>query len=189
MSVSIIAGRHRGRRLLTPAGRSLRPTPGAVRETLFNWLGGQVAGARVLDLFAGSGALGLEAWSRGAREVVFVEKDPQHRQLLSRNLAACGVVAQQLAGTDAWGYLQHCPRSFDIIFADPPFDQGWPTRMAPILWNGQQLAAEGWLYLETSAAEQWDDAAIPNHWRAYRRGRCGDSHHTLYTILPEPPHD
>ena len=189
MSVSIIAGRHRGRRLLTPAGPSLRPTPGAVRETLFNWLGGRVTGARVLDLFAGSGALGLEAWSRGAQEVVFIEKDPQHRQLLSRNLAACGVAAPQLAGPDALGYLQHCTRPFDIIFADPPFGHGWPARMAPILWNGKKFAAEGWLYLETSAAERWDDALIPSHWQVYRRGRCGDSHYVLYMILPEHSHD
>ncbi len=189
MSVSIIAGRHRGRRLLTPAGRTLRPTPGAVRERLFNWLEGQVVGARVLDLFAGSGALGLEAWSRGAREVVFVEQDPEHRRLLARNLAACGVAAQQLAGTDALGYLQQCTRPFDILFADPPFDQGWPARMARLLWKDRKLAAGSWLYLETSAAEQWDDALIPRHWQAHRRGHCGTAHYVLYRTLPEHPHD
>ena len=188
MSVSIIAGRCRGRRLLTPAGRSLRPTPGAVRETLFNWLGGHVADARVLDLFAGSGALGLEAWSRGAQEVVFIEKNPRHRQLLIRNLAACGMAPQQLAGVDALKYLQHCTAPFNLIFADPPFDQGWPARMAPFLWNGPSLAAGGWLYLETSTTELWDDTLLPTHWRMHRRGRCGDAHYVLYTTSPEHRH-
>lgn len=130
MTVSIIAGRHRGRRLLTPSDSGVRPTPGVVRERLFNWLGGVVAGARVLDLFAGSGALGLEAWSRDAKEVVFVEKNPRHRALLLQNLKACGVPESQLAGKDALHYLQQHAPSFDIVFADPPFDQGWPQRLA-----------------------------------------------------------
>lgn len=180
MTVRIIAGRCRGRSLLTPSGPGVRPTPGIVRERLFNWLGGAVTGARVLDLFAGSGALGLEAWSRNAGEVVFVEKNPQHRAMLLRNLQACGMAESQLAGKDALVYLQQDPRPFDIVFADPPFDQGWPRRLADALRSTATFLTPRWLYLESSAAEQWQEADIPTGWQAYRHGHCGETFYTLY---------
>ncbi|MFA7495535.1 MAG: 16S rRNA (guanine(966)-N(2))-methyltransferase RsmD [Acidithiobacillus sp.] len=179
--MTIIAGRCRGRRLHTPPGPGVRPTPGAVRERLFSWLGNQVMGARVLDLFAGSGALGLEAWSRGAREVVFIEKNPQHRRLLLRNIHACGLPEQQLADSDALRYLQRNRLPFDIIFADPPFDQGWPVRLATALPSAANDASERWLYLESSATEQWQATDIPHGWQAHRHGHCGDAFFTLYT--------
>lgn len=181
MTVSIIAGRHRGRRLLTPSDSGVRPTPGVVRERLFNWLGGVVAGARVLDLFAGSGALGLEAWSRDAKEVVFVEKNPRHRALLLQNLKACGIPESQLAGKNALHYLQQNAPSFDIVFADPPFDQGWPQRLASCFAACATSEKPCWLYLESSAAEQWQAADIPAGWQTYRHGHCGDAFYTLFS--------
>lgn len=186
MPVTIIAGRCRGRRLLTPTGPGVRPTPGIVREQLFNWLGGRMAGASVVDLFAGSGALGLEAWSRGAGEVVFVEKNPQHRSLLLRNMTACGVPGSQLLDTDALRYLQRDPPAFDILFADPPFDQGWPLRLAPYLAALPASGKEGWLYLESSAAEQWQAEEIPSGWQPHRHGHCGDAFYTLYRRGEKP---
>ncbi|WP_414040118.1 16S rRNA (guanine(966)-N(2))-methyltransferase RsmD [Acidithiobacillus sp. M4-SHS-6] len=185
MTVRIIAGRCRGRSLLTPSGPGVRPTPGIVRERLFNWLGGAVAGARVLDLFAGSGALGLEAWSRNAKEVVFIEKNPQHRAILLRNLQRCDVGESQLAGKDALFYLQQGPRPFDIVFADPPFDQGWPRRLANALRSPATLRNPGWFYLESSAAEQWQEEDIPAGWRVHRHGHCGEAFYTLYSNQQE----
>ncbi|MHB1705968.1 16S rRNA (guanine(966)-N(2))-methyltransferase RsmD [Acidithiobacillus sp.] len=185
VSIHIIAGRCRGRRLRTLPGTALRPTPGAVRETLFNWLASDIIGARVLDLFAGSGALGLEALSRGAGEVVFVEKNPRHRQVLQENVTACGAGQTQIVGSDALGFLRDCGQSFDVILADPPFHQGWPARLAPLFFAGRCLSAQAMIYLESAASEQWPVTALPVGWSRYRSGHCGDSHYALFQRFTE----
>jgi len=135
----IIGGEWRGRKLSFPALPELRPTPDRVRETLFNWLRDILPGARCLDLFAGSGVLALEALSRGAEEVVMVDRNPaviaqlhEHiRQLKARNARV--VQAESLA------FLQGPPRPFDVVFLDPPFEGGL---LEPCLLR---LTSSGWL--------------------------------------------
>lgn len=121
----IVAGRARGRRLVVPPGRDVRPTSDRVREALFSSLGSAVDGARVLDLFAGSGALGLEALSRGAASAVFVDSARRAREALARNLSATGFepLARVIAG-DALGALERLAREgarFELVFVDPPY--------------------------------------------------------------------
>jgi 16S rRNA (guanine966-N2)-methyltransferase len=116
----VVAGEFKGRRLQAPRGTRTRPTADRVREALFSMLG-DVAGARVLDLYAGSGALGIEALSRGAASAVFVERDPQAVAAIERNLAAIGVEAT-VARQDALRYLTGADGPFDLVFCDPPYD-------------------------------------------------------------------
>jgi 16S rRNA (guanine966-N2)-methyltransferase len=121
----IVAGRARGRKLAVPPGRGVRPTSDRVREALFSSLGRAVEGARVLDLFAGSGALGLEALSRGAASAVFVDSARRAREALARNLSATGFepLARVIAG-DALKSLEQLAREgarFDLVFLDPPY--------------------------------------------------------------------
>lgn len=119
-SFRIIAGQWRGRRLPFPANTTVRPTGDRVRETVFNWLQPYVSGARVLDLFAGTGALGLEALSRGAANVTFVEKDPRLSVALKRNLATVNAQAAVISA-DVMEWLQRNASSWNIIFLDPPY--------------------------------------------------------------------
>ena len=117
----IIGGDWRSRRLRFPAIDGLRPTLDRVRETLFNWLQHDVEGARVLDAFAGSGALGLEALSRGAKEVVFLEKHPKAAIQLKENLETLGARNAQVWAGDALVWLEQNPEPYDLVFIDPPF--------------------------------------------------------------------
>ena len=116
----VITGSARGRRLKTPKDEHVRPTTDQVKEAVFNILRDSVEGRRVLDLFAGTGQLGIEALSRGAKEAVFVDASPASIKLVKENLALCGFEAQVLH-TDALSYLRRCGR-FDLIFLDPPYD-------------------------------------------------------------------
>src|SRR4051812_13761804 len=117
----IIGGTWRGRRLRFPPQEEIRPTPDRVRETLFNWLGTHVVGARCLDLFAGSGALGLEALSRGAAHVTFVERDAVAARELRARLTEWGAVGAQVEQMEAMRFLGGTPQPFEIVFLDPPF--------------------------------------------------------------------
>ncbi|WP_221793013.1 16S rRNA (guanine(966)-N(2))-methyltransferase RsmD [Oceanobacter mangrovi] len=117
----IIGGQWRSRRLRFPAIDGLRPTLDRVRETLFNWLQFDVEGARVLDAFAGSGALGFEALSRGAKEVVFLEKNPSAAVQLKENLQTLGARNAQIWAGDALNWLKQNPEPYDLVFLDPPF--------------------------------------------------------------------
>jgi len=116
----IVAGEYKGRRLQAPRGRRTRPTSDKVREALFSILG-DVSGLRVLDLFAGSGALGLEAISRGAGQTVFVERDPRAIDAIHRNLHAVGARAAVLEG-DALTVIRQDQSPYDLVFVDPPYD-------------------------------------------------------------------
>jgi 16S rRNA (guanine966-N2)-methyltransferase len=116
----VVAGTYKGRRLAAPRGTRTRPTADRVREALFSMLG-DVGGARVLDLYAGSGALGIEALSRGADSAVFVERDAQAVATIERNLAAVGAEATVLR-QDALRFLARADGAFDLVFCDPPYD-------------------------------------------------------------------
>ena len=122
--VRIVGGRWRGRRLAVPAGTEVRPTPDRVRETLFNWLAPSLPGAHCLDLFAGTGVLGLEALSRGAAEATFVERDAVLVRTLEDRIGALAAQARVIHG-DALEFLEARPqRSFNVVFVDPPYTMG-----------------------------------------------------------------
>jgi 16S rRNA (guanine966-N2)-methyltransferase len=118
--VRVVAGEYRGRRLVAPRGMRTRPTADRVREALFSMLG-DVSGARVLDLYAGSGALGIEALSRGAASAVFVERDPRAAAVIERNLASLGL-QQEVCRQNAVRFLARSEGTFDLVFCDPPYD-------------------------------------------------------------------
>jgi 16S rRNA (guanine966-N2)-methyltransferase len=156
-SVRIIGGLWRGRRIAFPDLPGLRPTPDRVRETLFNWLQHSLAGVRCLDLFAGSGALGIEALSRGAREVVFVEQAAAAARNLEAQLKRLGAAAH--AGIREMGaerYLRTAPQSFDIVFMDPPFGQDALPRYVALLDAGGWASPGTLVYLENER-----DAGVP----------------------------
>ena len=148
-ALRIIGGQWRSRRLSFPMLPGLRPTPDRVRETLFNWLAPIVEGARCLDLFAGSGALGLEALSRGAAEVVFVEHDHRAAQALRNNLYKLDAT-ERVHEADALAWLQHTTsQPFDIVLLDPPFGLGLLNPVCALLAGGGWLAAGAMVYLES----------------------------------------
>jgi len=119
--VRIIGGSMRGRKIRFVDGEGLRPTLDRIRETVFNWLAADISGANCLDLFAGSGALGFEALSRGARSVALVDSSKQVTQSLSKNIATLGIVNAQLSNLFADQYLRQNTEKFDVVFLDPPF--------------------------------------------------------------------
>jgi 16S rRNA (guanine966-N2)-methyltransferase len=148
----IIGGTWRGRRLRFPATAELRPTPDRVRETLFNWLGGRVVGARCLDLFAGSGALGLEALSRGAARVLFVEHQPVAARGLADLIAEWGArEAAEVRRDDALRFLAGRSEPFDVVFLDPPFDSDLAGGAAERLEAGGWLTERALIYVESPA--------------------------------------
>src|SRR6202166_3992412 len=147
-SVRIIGGGWRGRRVSFPDIPGLRPTPDRGRETLFNWLQHDIAGARCLDLFAGSGALGLEALSRGANELVFVEQAVAASRALQEQLIRLGGKAKgEVVEMGAARYLRSPPQPFDVVFLDPPFGRGALAEYVPMLDAGQWLQKGGLVYL------------------------------------------
>ncbi len=177
--VRIIGGRWRGTRLPVPEVPGLRPSSDRVRETLFNWLAPVLPGARVLDLFAGTGALGLEALSRGAHGAVLVEADPRAAQALAAALARLQAGAQaQLVQADALRWLESAAAReapFDVAFVDPPFAAGlWPAVLERL---PARLTADAWLYLESPAALA---PALPAEWALHREGRTREVRYALY---------
>jgi 16S rRNA (guanine966-N2)-methyltransferase len=169
-TVRIIGGEWRRRVLRFPDSEALRPTPDRVRETLFNWLGQDLSGRSCLDLFAGSGALGFEAASRGADRVVLVEQAPKVLAALETNARLLNVGERlQIMRMDA----VKCASSlcsggarFDVIFLDPPYKQGWLERLTPVV---SRLAADdGVIYVEAEQALE-----TMGEWRTMRHGRAG----------------
>ena len=188
--VRIIGGRWRGSKLDVAQRPGLRPTADRVRETLFNWLQPQLPGARCLDLFAGSGALGFEAASRGAGRVVLVERDGGLAVSLRDSAKRLGGDQIEVLQTDALAWLAAPPREcFDIVFIDPPFAAGSHAAAcaAVVPW----LAPQAWIHVESARAA---DFAVPADWREHRRGETRDVRYVLYhraadeaaTLTPAP---
>ena len=172
-SVRIIGGIWRGRRVSFPDIPGLRPTPDRVRETLFNWLQSSIVGARCLDLFAGSGALGLEALSRGARELVFVEQAVAASRSLQEQLIRLGGEGRgQVVEMGAARYLRSAAEPFDIVFLDPPFGQGALAEYVPLLGEVPWLKPGALVYLENEKTE--GVPALPAHWELLKSKSAGE---------------
>lgn len=169
-TVRIIGGEWRRRVLRFPDSEGLRPTPDRVRETLFNWLGQDLSGLSCLDLFAGSGALGFEAASRGAARVVMVEQASKVTAALETNARLLDNEGRlQIVRADAVKFassLRAAGSRFDVVFLDPPYKQGWIERLMPTLPD--LLADDGALYVEAEHALDGCDG-----WHTERHGRAG----------------
>jgi 16S rRNA (guanine966-N2)-methyltransferase len=177
-SVRIIGGIWRGRRVGFPDTPGLRPTPDRVRETLFNWLQNSIAGARCLDLFAGSGALGLEALSRGAGHVVFVEQSPAVSRILQQTLAslkgsinANATANARIMEMGAARFLRTPIEPFDIVFLDPPFGLNALAEYIPLIEAGGWLKPAGLLYLENERESSLP--TLPPHWEVLKSKSAG----------------
>ena len=170
--VRIIGGAWRSRLIAFPSRKDLRPTPDRVRETLFNWLGQDLTGKTCLDLFAGSGALGFEAASRGARRVVMVESDPATFRALqaSRELLKAGTV--ELARADALEFLRSDTGQYDVVFLDPPFKSDYWQRVAPLL--PRRLGPGALVYHESAPG-----CETAPEWEVHRQGRAGQVRYQL----------
>jgi 16S rRNA (guanine966-N2)-methyltransferase len=152
---------------------ALRPTPDRVRETLFNWLQHSIADTRVLDLFAGSGALGLEALSRGARDVVFVEQFPAAARALQEELVRFGGAAKgRVLEMGAARFLRTPGEPFDVAFLDPPFGTNALAEYVPLLDAGGWLKAGGLVYLENERVA--GVPALPGHWELLKSKSAGE---------------
>jgi 16S rRNA (guanine966-N2)-methyltransferase len=174
----IIGGLWRGRKLRFPAAADIRPTPDRVRETLFNWLRGRVPGARCLDLFAGSGALGLEALSRGAAQVTFVEQDGAAAAALRARLAEWQAQGAEVVHGDALRYLARPAVPCDIVFLDPPFAAALLARAAALLSEHGWLKEAGLIYVECAARAALP--ALPASWQALKAERAGEVGYHLF---------
>ena len=171
--IRIIAGEYRGRRIKVASRPGLRPTPDRVRATLFNWLGQWLDGLSCLDLFAGSGALGFEAASRGAARVVMVESDRAAFSALEAARNKIGARAVELVRGDANEYLARARERFDVVFLDPPFRQNaLPTVLEQL--EGR-LAQAARVYIESATP------AEPGvRWRELKRARAGQVSYQLF---------
>jgi 16S rRNA (guanine966-N2)-methyltransferase len=174
----IIGGAWRGRRFRFPAQGEIRPTPDRVRETLFNWLATRVAGARCLDLFAGSGALGFEALSRGAAGVVFVERDRVAARELKTRLLEWGAGGAAVEVADALHFLRGSAAPFDIVFLDPPFTANLLPQAAALLEERGWLAADALIYIEQAARDE--PPRLPQSWPLLKEKRAGEVRYHLY---------
>jgi 16S rRNA (guanine(966)-N(2))-methyltransferase RsmD len=170
--IRIIGGEYRGRRIAVPERRDLRPTPDRVRETLFNWLGQVLEGKSCLDLFAGSGALGFEAASRGAARVVMVENDRAVFSSLKKTSELIGARQVDLVLADAFHYLDKGDERFDVVFLDPPFRQNaLPALLERI---PRRLAPLARVYVEAP-----EPIAPGEAWRELKRSRAGQVSYQL----------
>lgn len=176
----IIAGEWRSRKLSFPDAKGLRPTSGRVRETLFNWLQDDVPGSRCLDLFAGSGALGLEAASRGAGSVIQVESSQQVVRALKANKALLGANQVSIAKAEVMAYLENrAKEGFDLAFLDPPFHQALLLPTCRLLDQNGWLKAGAKIYLEVEKRFELE-GLLPEHWRQLKEKRAGEVRYFLY---------
>ena len=168
----IIGGRWRGRRLAFPDGQDLRPTGDRVRETLFNWLAPLIEGSRCLDLFAGSGALGIEALSRGAAACTFVDTNRRACTAIEAHLKLLGEPSASVVHGAARDFLNGAPTPFDLVLLDPPFRAGNLPELCTLLEQGGWLADGARVYIEHAASE--DTPTVPGNWAVSRSGPAGN---------------
>lgn len=178
-SLRIIGGEYRGRRLPIPILPGLRPTPDRIRETLFNWLAPVIAGAHCLDLYAGSGALGFEAISRGAARVVMVERAPQAVRILRDNAQrlVLGSPQVEIFLGEALDWLAKSSEAFDMVFLDPPFAANLLGKTCLALASSGRLGPGARIYLETGAGTGMP--TLPEGWRLTRTKQAGQVRYGL----------
>ncbi|WP_372875108.1 16S rRNA (guanine(966)-N(2))-methyltransferase RsmD [Pseudomonas sp.] len=175
----IIGGQWRSRQFNFPMAAGLRPTPNRVRETLFNWLAPYIEGAKVLDLFAGSGALFLEALSRGAGSALALDLNPGAVASLRGHLQTLGCDNGQLLQSDALVYLQsQAATPFDLVFLDPPFSQDLLLPACNLLEQHGWLAADAWVYTESENPPS--TLGLPGNWRLHREQKAGQVYYALW---------
>jgi 16S rRNA (guanine966-N2)-methyltransferase len=178
-SIRIIGGKYRGKKLFVPNLEGLRPTPDRVRETLFNWLMHDIRDACCLDAFAGSGALGFEAYSRGASSVVFIESADEAYVSLRKQVRAFATTQLTVLHQDAFIYLQNTQQQFDIVFLDPPFANDYLTPCIQHLTNFNVLKSGGLLYVESSEIVNLDF----QRWEPLKLKQAGKVMYGLYKKL------
>ena len=180
-SLRIIGGQWKRRTISFIAVEDLRPTPDRVRETLFNWLQFEIQGQRCLDAFAGSGALGLEALSRGAAECVFMEKHSSQAKQLQQTLIDLGKPTPVLVG-DTLLLLSQQKTAFDVVFLDPPYALNFWQPVCDILVKQQLIHTDSWIYIE--ADRDWSELGLSNDWQAIKSTRAGSVHGFLARYTP-----
>ena len=176
--IRIIAGKWRGRKINFPDVQGLRPTPDRVRETLFNWLQNVIGDARCLDLFAGSGALGFEAASRGAAQIDLVELDSSAVKSLQQNAQLLSADNCQIVKSTALGFLSTSVQRYDIVFIDPPFQANMWTEVADALMRNGLLADNAHIYLE--CPKKHDLANLPPQWKLLKDKVAGDVRYCIF---------
>ena len=178
-SIRIIGGEWRSRKLTVPDAQGLRPTPDRVRETLFNWLAPTIQGARVLDAFTGSGALFLEALSRGASTGVAIDANTDAVNNLRRNLAVLQCDDAEVLRVDSLHYLSNqTEQGFDIVLLDPPFHQDLLLNACQLLEDNNWLNKDAWVYTESEQAPS--SLGVPSTWRLHREKHTGQVHYALW---------
>lgn len=176
-TIRIIGGKHRGKKLSFPDLNGLRPTPDRVRETLFNWLMHDIRDARCLDAFAGSGALGFEAASRGAGSVVLIEKSPIAYAHLKRMASELNLPQIRLVLSDAINYIQQTAETFNLVFVDPPFSEPHLLQNCiDQLAHSSVLIEGGLLYLESAEELALDKM----HWDRIQSKKTGALYYQLW---------
>ena len=180
--IRIIGGEWRSRKLTVPDAPGLRPTPDRVRETLFNWLASYIGGARVLDAFTGSGALFLEALSRGASSGIALDLNTEAINNLRRNLELLDCDSAEVLRADALQYLSNtAERGFDIVLLDPPFHQDLLLTACQLLESNNWLNERAWIYTESEQAPS--SLGVPNTWRLHREKHTGQVYYALWQKL------
>ncbi|CCK04267.1 Methyltransferase [Cronobacter sakazakii 701] len=176
--IRIIGGQWRGRKLPVPHSPGLRPTTDRVRETLFNWLAPYLVGARCLDCFAGSGALGLEALSRYAADATLLEMERSVAQQLQKNLATLKSSAAKVVNTNTLNFLNQNGEPHDIVFVDPPFRKGLLEETLNLLETRGWLAPQALIYVESEVENGLPP--VPANWQLHREKVAGQVAYRLY---------
>ena len=174
--IKVTGGTGRGRKLRGPRGLKFRPTTGRVKEFIFSYLGDFILEAKVLDLFSGTGSLGIEALSRGAKEVVFVERSVDHIRILKRNILTCGFSGgNRIIKGDAFSVIPHLSRdqeTFDLVFADPPFTDNLRSRIVETSGAYSILAPDGLLFIEHEQHDECHQSAPLQLIKTRKFGHC-----------------
>jgi 16S rRNA (guanine966-N2)-methyltransferase len=177
--IRIIGGLYRGKKIHFPLVEGLRPTPDRVKETLFNWLMHDIKEARCLDAFAGSGSLGLEAFSRGAAQVFFVEQSPIAHNNLKKMISQFNSPCLTLIKDNALNYLQRCTEEFDLIFLDTPFAEDLIPQCLASITKNNLLVKGGLIYLEAPTEIEVNT----EHWKLIKSKKQGQVFSSLFEKL------
>ena len=179
-SVRIISGKYKSRKITFPSQSEVRPTGNRIRESLFNWIQLEITNSRCLDLFAGSGALGIEALSRGAAIATFIESNREAAFYIKKNLKNLGAINGDLIIAEATSWLK-CAKDidpFDIVFLDPPFKANLMFDCFQLLESNNMIADNGSIYIETET--EFKEEILPESWRLSHKNQAGKVFYYLY---------